>query len=132
MSGSSYWPMSAVYVHGTAPFSRIHATATEVSSPPENAMPTRSPTGREVRTLLKRVALRSDGVRQVQQVVGQRSSAGRVPGHDEDGVIPGDRPENLGQAGAVEGGREELRRARWSAEHDQIGTRLDRRQELAD
>src|SRR3954471_8716852 len=51
MSGSSYWPMSAVYVHGTAPLSRIHATATEVSSPPEKAMPTRSPTGREVRTL---------------------------------------------------------------------------------
>src|SRR6476659_764090 len=51
MSGSSYWPMSAVYVHGTAPFSRIHATATEVSRPPEKAMPTRSPTGREVRTL---------------------------------------------------------------------------------
>src|SRR5215213_605883 len=48
--GSSYWPMSAVYVHGTAPFSRIHATATDVSSPPEKAMPTRSPTGRETRT----------------------------------------------------------------------------------
>src|SRR6202034_3179156 len=50
-SGSSYWPMSAVYVHGTAPLSRIHATATEVSRPPEKAIPTRSPTGREVRTL---------------------------------------------------------------------------------
>src|SRR5882757_7301817 len=51
MSGSSYWPMSAVYVHGTAPLSRIQATATEVSRPPEKAMPTRSPVGREVRTL---------------------------------------------------------------------------------
>src|SRR5690349_15459574 len=51
MSGSSYWPRSAVYVQGTAPFSRIHATATEVSRPPEKAMPTRSPTGREVSTL---------------------------------------------------------------------------------
>src|ERR1700761_4843260 len=51
MSGSSYWPMSAVYVHGTAPFSRIHATATEVSRPPEKAIPTRSPTGRELSTL---------------------------------------------------------------------------------
>ena len=30
---------------GTAPLSRIHATATDVSSPPENAMPTRSPFG---------------------------------------------------------------------------------------
>src|SRR6478609_3425879 len=43
--------MSAVYVHGTAPLSRIQATATEVSRPPEKAMPTRSPVGREVRTL---------------------------------------------------------------------------------
>src|SRR3954463_11866698 len=51
MSGSSYWPMSAVYVQGTAPLSRIHATATEVSRPPEKAIPTRSPTGREVSTL---------------------------------------------------------------------------------
>ena len=45
MSGSSYCPMSAVYVHGMAPLSRIQATATEVSRPPENAMPTRSPMG---------------------------------------------------------------------------------------
>src|SRR6476659_1236107 len=51
MSGSSYCPTSAVYVHGTAPFSRIQATATEVSRPPEKAMPTRSPTGSDVRTL---------------------------------------------------------------------------------
>src|SRR6187431_813749 len=34
-----------------APLSRIHATATEVSRPPEKAMPTRSPTGRDWRTL---------------------------------------------------------------------------------
>ena len=34
-----------------APLSRIQATATEVSRPPEKAMPTRSPTGREVKTL---------------------------------------------------------------------------------
>src|SRR3954471_4583846 len=51
MSGSSYCPRSAVYVHGTAPLSRIHATATDVSRPPENAIPTRSPTGKEVSTL---------------------------------------------------------------------------------
>src|SRR5215213_9292306 len=57
MSGSSYWPMSAVYVQGTAPFSRIHATATEVSRPPEKAMPTRSPTGRLERTFDMRSSL---------------------------------------------------------------------------
>ncbi len=43
--------MFAVYAHGMAPLSRIQATATDVSSPPEKAMPTRSPTGRELRTL---------------------------------------------------------------------------------
>ena len=50
ISGSSYWPISAVYVYGIAPLSRIQATATEVSRPPEKAIPTRWPTGREVRT----------------------------------------------------------------------------------
>jgi hypothetical protein len=38
-------------VQGTAPRSRIQATATEVSRPPEKAIPTRSPMGREVSTL---------------------------------------------------------------------------------
>src|SRR6188474_2597246 len=51
ISGSSYWPMSAVYVNGIAPFSRIQATAHDVSRPPENAIPTFSPTGRELSTL---------------------------------------------------------------------------------
>jgi hypothetical protein len=37
-------------VHGTAPLSRIQATATDVSKPPEKAMPTRSPTGIEFNT----------------------------------------------------------------------------------
>src|SRR5262249_335712 len=45
MSGSSYCPRSAVNAYGVAPFSRIQASAQHVSSPPENAMPTRSPTG---------------------------------------------------------------------------------------
>jgi len=37
-------------VQGTAPFARIQATATEVSSPPEKAIPTFSPTGSFART----------------------------------------------------------------------------------
>ena len=49
-SSSSYWPRSAVRAYGIAPFSRIQATATVVSSPPEKAIPTRSPTGNDVRT----------------------------------------------------------------------------------
>jgi len=38
-------------VQGTAPFARIQATATEVSRPPEKAIPTRWPTGSEAKTL---------------------------------------------------------------------------------
>jgi hypothetical protein len=37
-------------VQGIAPFSRIQATATDVSSPPEKAIPTFSPTGRDAST----------------------------------------------------------------------------------
>ena len=40
-----------------APFARIQATATDVSRPPEKAMPTRSPTGSDVKTLLTGVFL---------------------------------------------------------------------------
>jgi hypothetical protein len=39
-----------VYVYGIAPRSRIQATAADVSRPPEKAMPTRSPTGNDIRT----------------------------------------------------------------------------------
>ena len=49
MSGSSYWPRSAVKAYGIAPCSRIQASAQQVSRPPENAIPTRSPTGSEPR-----------------------------------------------------------------------------------
>src|SRR3954447_4591174 len=136
MSGSSYWPRSAVYVHGTAPFSRIHATATEVSSPPEKAMPTRSPTGREVRTLLTvsssrfEVLLASDRVRQGQQVVGQRAPALRVAGHHEQGVVTGDGADDVRQAGAVERRGEVLRGAGRGAQDDQVAARLGRREQL--
>ena len=50
ISGSSYCPRSAVYVQGIAPLARIHATATDVSSPPEKAIPTFSPTGSDAST----------------------------------------------------------------------------------
>ena len=52
--------MSAVYAYGKAPRSRIHATAAEVSSPPENAMPTRSPLGSEVKTFAPDVLIFSE------------------------------------------------------------------------
>src|SRR6185369_5144770 len=80
MSGSSYWPMSAVYVHGTAPFSRIHATATEVSRPPEKAMPTRSPTGREQSTLDMVASICIALHEHAMQGQGGRARGGGVPG----------------------------------------------------
>src|SRR4051794_30017919 len=129
-SGSSYWPMSAVYAHGIAPLSRIQATATEVSSPPENAMPTRSPTGREVRTLLTasssrfEVLLASDRVREGQQVVGQRAPALGVAGHHEQGVVTGDRADDVRQAGAVERRGEVLGGAGGRAQDDEVAARL--------
>ncbi len=60
MSGSSGWPRSAVSAYGIAPCSRIHAIATVVSSPPENAIPTRSPTGTDVSTRDMRWSLALD------------------------------------------------------------------------
>jgi hypothetical protein len=38
-------------VQGMAPLARIQATATDVSRPPEKAIPTRWPIGSEARTL---------------------------------------------------------------------------------
>ena len=43
--------------YGIAPCSRIHAIAQLVSSPPENAIPTRSPTGSDPRMHLARDAI---------------------------------------------------------------------------
>src|SRR3954452_21453639 len=124
--------MSAVYAHGIAPLARIQATATEVSSPPENAMPTRSPTGREVRTLLTasssrfEVLLASDRVREGKQVVGQRAPALRVAGHHEQGVVTGDRAADVRQPGPVELRGEVLRGPGRRAQDDQVAARLGR------
>ena len=45
-----------------APRSRIHATATDVSSPPENAMPTRSPTGSDMSTSALEAEVEASGI----------------------------------------------------------------------
>src|ERR1700755_1196612 len=119
MSGSSYCPMSAVDVHGMAPLSRIQATATEVSRPPENAMPTRWPTGREVRTLLTR-RLSDRGIEgsggsgrrllgQRQESSGQCVAAGGVAPDQQDRVVAGDGAQDLGVLRLVQRRRQELR-----------------------
>src|SRR3954447_5449746 len=107
-SGSSYWPRSAVYAQGTAPFSRIQATATEVSRPPENAIPTFCPWGSDSRTLDTRwepicagraatVAAQSVAVESATlgsgvpggvtgQCLADLGPGEAVPGHHQDGV----------------------------------------------
>src|SRR3954447_6142551 len=94
-----------------APLSRIHATATEVSRPPENAMPTRSPFGSEVRTLLtvcpvcavgggSGVGPRRRGG-EVQQSSRQQVAV-EVPADHQDGVVSGDGAEHSGELRLVE------------------------------
>src|SRR6478735_9275021 len=104
--------MSAVYVHGIAPFSRIQATATDVSKPPENAMPTRLPTGRDVRTLLTLcsffwllVVAGGEG----EEALGELRSTRGVARDDHDGVVTGDRAQDLGDLGLVDGRAQEVR-----------------------
>ena len=48
------------------------------------------------------------GLRQLEQVLGQALAAARIAGDHQDGVIPGDRAEHLGQPGAVEGAGQEV------------------------
>src|SRR3954454_17971094 len=139
MSGSSYCPMSAVYVHGIAPLSRIHATATDVSRPPEKAIPTRSPTGREVRTLLTELLSswersRGSGRRllgQRQESSGDLLAAVRVAAHHQHGVVAGDGAEDVGVLDLVHRRGQELGGARWGAEDDQVGAGVGTHQEPA-
>src|SRR5688500_16054983 len=115
--------MSAVYAHGTAPFSRIQATATEVSRPPEKAMPTRSPTGSDVRTLLTGDAFpsRSGTDRsqpgQLRELAGDLGAADAFGSDDEEGVVAGDGAEDGREGGTVEGGADDVGRPGRGAEH---------------
>ena len=85
--------------YGIAPCSRIHASAQHVSRPPENAIPTRSPTGSE----LEDRAAGSCIARRAFEVVrgtARASCAPRRPvaGGDEDRVLAGDRARDLRRA----------------------------------
>ena len=90
--------------YGIAPCSRIHATAQQVSSPPENAMPTRSPTGSEPRIAPQRDAsmLTSSPSRWWWNSRGEVGAGEAVARGDEDGVVAGDRARDLGQPGGVD------------------------------
>src|SRR5579871_2400198 len=101
MSGSSYWPRSAVNAYGTAPFSRIHASAQQVSSPPENAIPTRSPTGSEPR--MRAVPFSVSVALQVAREVRRELARARaVAQRDEDRVVARHRSRHVGEARFVD------------------------------
>src|SRR3954468_11159223 len=93
MSSSSYWPRSAVWVQGIPPLSRIQATATEVSRPPEKAMPMRSPFGMEVKTLLTGHAPWSEFA----QLRDEFGSGDGLTGHHQEGVVACDGADDVVQ-----------------------------------
>src|SRR3954454_11137923 len=115
MSGSSDCPLAAGELDELAPVSRIQACAAQQSRPPENAMPTRWPTGREVRTLLTKFLgsgswsrrldrrRKGDGLGSGRGLLGQRQeSSGQVvpalgvPPDQQHRVVAGDRAEDVG------------------------------------
>ncbi len=54
----------------------------------------------------------------------QRLRAVGVGGHHQDGVVPGDRAEQLRHGAAVQGRGQERRGTRWGADHDEVARRL--------
>ena len=119
-SGSSYWPRSAVKAYGIAPCSRIHASAQQVSSPPEKAMPTRSPTGSEPR--IDAAARAIDVSLEVARRRSSASSAPLEPSRAATKIVlsPAIVPATSGEAGRVdrvgERGGEPARRV----DHEQV------------
>ena len=104
-------------------------------------MPTRSPTGREVRTLLTGSSFVGAGVvRRAAGGLGQGAGARRAVGERQEalgeggaavgssadhqhGVVAGDGAEDVGELGPVERRGEELRGARRRAQQRQVGRR---------
>ena len=97
-------------------------------------MPTRSPLGREVRTLLIAVAFVSGVVGVLlgerQEPAGDRVAALRVARDHEHGVVAGDGAEHLAELGLVDGRGEELGGAGRRPQHDEVGARLGTHQQL--
>src|SRR4051794_586074 len=113
-------------------------------------MPTRSPVGSEVRTLLTLGSLRRFGVVStdrslrslldhlgslrtwsVELATGQAHessydvlAAGRVPRDHHDGVVAGDGAEHVTELGLVERRGQEVGGTGRGAEHDEVGARL--------
>src|SRR4029077_19160558 len=108
-------------------------TATEVSRPPEKAMPTFWPTGRDVRTLLNSDTLsggRGVFLGQGEEPSGEGVPALRVARDDQHGVVAGDGAEHLDELGLVYRGGEELGCARRGTQHQEVGAGLGTHQQL--
>jgi hypothetical protein len=63
-------------------------------------------------------------------VIRQCLAAGRVAADEQQRVVARDGAEDVVELGLVDGGGEELRRARRGARHDQVGRRLGRDEQL--
>ena len=98
-------------------------------------MPTRSPIGRDVRTLLTRcvflLVVVVGVVGEREEAAGEVVAAGGVAADHEHGVVAGDGAEDVGELGLVEGRGEELGGAGRGAQHDQVGAGLGADEELA-
>lgn len=64
------------------------------------------------------------------EAVDQRSSAPRVTGNDEDGVVTGDCADDIGQRGSIDGERQRLGLSGAGAHDNQLGHALDGTDEL--
>src|SRR6478736_2741321 len=118
MSGSSYWPRSAVKAYGIAPRSRIQASAQHVSRPPEKAIPTFSPTGSDERmTPLPFLFIVLEVVRErIAELVG----AGAVADGDEDRVVARDRAGDLREVRVVDRVGERDRETACRVDHELV------------
>ena len=106
-----------------APFSRIHATATDVSSPPEKASPTRSPTGSSISTRAAGHRSSSSGLDRLarpRSVLARRAPPTRSDATHSMVSSPATVPSEAGQPRAVEGRGHHVGAARRRAHDDEV------------
>src|SRR3954454_4618777 len=83
-------------------------------------MPTRSPTGREVKTLLTSDAFPSQ-TGELGELLGDLGAADALGSHDQQRVVAGHRAEDGRQRRAIQGRADDVRRPWRGAEYDQVG-----------
>src|SRR5215475_7907651 len=148
-------PTSTATAITSAPMrSARYGMATDVSRPPEYARTTRSvmsllPLCVAVGCVAVDFVVRGGGSRRANRLrtglarfpagspagelrrergTGRARRRSFVARHDEDGVVAGDRANDVDEAGAVQRAREKLRRAGRRTQHDQVAAGVDARQ----